>query len=111
MGLFNDVKAAAKLDIDARKVLASYRLSKLDGEVLIGGGFQLVDIETDAAEVELDLGENWELRSQADGIIDAGSVACWESGYTLAEAAEMAAEREAADEVREDWAESRCLVA
>lgn len=111
MGLFNDVKAFAKLDIDARKVLASYRLLKLAGEVELGDGFQAVDIEADAAEVEFEPehGEDKALRAKADDILEAGSVPCWEAGYTLADAAEMAAEREEANEG--GWIEGRYLIA
>jgi len=106
MSLFTDVKKAAELDLAARKVLAGYRLSKLAGEVEMGDGFQPFDINDDPSEVEFEpeQGEAWALRAEADQII-----ACGDAGWDLADARELAAEREAAD--REDWAESRYLIA
>ena len=112
MGLYNDVKAFAKLDLAAREALNGESFTKLDGEVALklGEGLQAFDPSEDATHLpfEPDQGEDWALRAQADDILAAGSVPCWESGYTLAEAAEMAAEREAADN---GWQESRYLLA
>ena len=106
MGLFQDIKAAAELDLAAREVLAGYRLSKLAGEVELGDGFQPVDLEADASDVEFEpeQGEDRAARAEADQII-----ACGDAGWDLADAREAAAEREAAN--REDWAESRYLIA
>ena len=113
MGLYNDVKAFAKIDLAARKALNGESFTKLDGEVelAMGKGLTAFDPSEDAASVpfEPDQGEDWALRAQADGILAAGSVPCWESGMTLADATEMAAEREAAE--REAWQESRYLIA
>lgn len=113
MGLFNDVKLFAEMDLRARKALNGESFTKLDGEVELGlgEGLQAFDLEEDASHVpfEPDQGEDWALRAQADDILAAGSVPCWESGMTLADAAEMAAEREAAEQ--EGWAESRYLIA
>jgi len=113
MGLYNDVKAFAALDLAARKVLNGESFTKLDGEVELnlGEGLQDFDPAADAGVVpfEPDQGEDWALRAQADDILEAGSVPCWEAGYTLSDATEMAAEREAAE--REGWAESRYLIA
>jgi hypothetical protein len=112
MGLYNDVKAFAKLDLAARKALRGESFTKLDGEVelSVGEGLQAFDPSEDASHLpfEFEQGEDWALRAQADDILAAGSVPCWESGYTLHEAAEMAAEREAADN---GWQESRYLIA
>lgn len=112
MGLFDDVKVLAKLDLTARKALNGWSFTKLDSEVDlgVGEGLQAFDPAEDATSVpfEPEQGEDWALRAQADDILAAGSVPCWESGYTLKEAAEMAAEREAADN---GWQESRYLIA
>ena len=112
MGLFDDVKALAKLDLAARKALRGESFAKLDGEseLNVGEGLQAFNPAEDATSVpyEPEQGEDWALRAQADDILAAGSVPCWESGSTLKEAAEMAAEREAADN---GWQESRYLIA
>ena len=108
MGLFNDVKLFAAMDLAARKVLNGGSFTKLDGEVelSVGEGLQPFDIDDDPSEVEFepDQGEDWALRAEADQIIS-----CGDAGWALADARETAAEREAAD--REDWAESRYLIA
>jgi len=112
MGLYNDVKLHAEMDLRARKSLNGGSFTKLDGEVELGlgEGLQAFDPSEDASLLpfEPEQGEAWALRAQADDILAAGSVPCWESGYTLAEAAEMAAEREAAEN---GWQESRYLIA
>lgn len=112
---FDDVKKFAHLDLAARKVLNGGSFAKLDGEVelSVGEGLTAFDPSEDATSVpfEAEQGEDWALHAQADDILEAGSVACWESGTTLADATEMAAEREAADEGREGWQESRYLIA
>lgn len=112
MGLYNDVELHAIKDLAARKALKGWSFRKLDGEaeLAIGEGLQAFDPAEDATSVpyEPEQGEDWAMRAQADDILAAGSVPCWESGYTLKEAAEMAAEREAADN---GWQESRYLIA
>ena len=108
MGRYEDVKLFAEMDLAGRKVLNGGSFTKLDGEVELGlgEGLQPFDPTEDAAAVELEQGEDQVARVQADDLLEAGSVACWESGTTLADAAEMAAEREAAND---GWQESRYL--
>tara|TARA_R110000751_G_C13410550_1_gene438935 strand:- start:31 stop:366 length:336 start_codon:yes stop_codon:yes gene_type:complete len=111
MSLFDDVKDFAKMDLAARKVLNGNSFTKLDDEVElgVGEGLQTFDPSEDATSVPFEAEhEDWALHAQADDILAAGSVPCWESGYTLKEAAEMAAEREAAND---GWEESRYLIA
>ena len=91
---FDDVKNFARMDLAARKVL--------------NGGLTAFDPEADASHVpfEPDQGEDWANHAEADQII-----ACGDAGWSLAHAREAAAEREAADEGREGWQESRYLIA
>lgn len=111
MGLFNDVKLYAEMDLAARKALNGQSFAKLDGEIELnlGEGLQDFDPAEDAGVVPFEDGEDLALRNQADDILEAGSMPCYEAGYTLADATEMAAEREAAE--REGWQESRYLIA
>jgi len=107
MGLYNDVKAFAALDLAARKALGE-SFAKLDGEVELGVGEGLQDFDPaeDATSVpfEAEQGEDWALHAEANQII-----ACGDAGWSLADAREAAAEREEAAAEREDWQEQRLL--
>ena len=107
MGLYNDVKTFAKMDLAARKVLNGDSFTKLDGEVelSVGEGLTEFDPDADASAVkfEPEQGEDWAAHSEANQII-----ACGDAGWDLSDAQEEAAEREAADN---GWQESRYLIA
>ena len=107
MGLYEDVKLFAEMDLAARKVLDGGSFTKLDGEVelSVGEGLQPYDPSADAAAVEFEpeLGEVWALRAQADQ-----HLTCGDAGWSLQDAQEEAAEREASDA---GWQESRYLIA
>ena len=109
MGLYNDVKTYAAMDLAARKVLNGSSFTKLDGEVelSVGEGLTAFDPSEDASHLpfEPDQGESWSARAEADQII-----ACGDAGWNLSDAREEAVEREEAAS-EEGWLESRYLIA
>lgn len=111
MSLFNDLRVFAEIDLAARKALNGGSFTKLDGEVelTVGEGLTAFDPAEDVAAsvpFEADQGEDWSARAEADQII-----ACGDAGWDLADARAAATEREEADAERDEWQESRYLIA